>query len=63
MSTSPAASSLEHEQEKVKRETIVPDGVKQTVSRHVEDGDGADSSLNVQISERQMSWQRTAVLL
>lgn len=42
-------------------ETIVPDGVKKV--RHVETGDDEDSSLNVQISERSMSWQRTAVLL
>lgn len=42
-------------------ETIVPDGVKKV--RHVETDDDEDSSLNVQISERSMSWQRTAVLL
>jgi hypothetical protein len=71
MSISPTPSSVEaekkpfpgpHTDPTAPKETIVPDGVK---SRHVEDEelDGGDSSLEATISEREMSWQRTAVLL
>lgn len=70
MSISPTPSSIETEKKPfpgpnvdptAARETIVPDGVK---SRHLEDElDGGDSSLEATISEREMSWQRTAVLL
>lgn len=71
MSISPTPSSVETEKKPfpgpntdptAPKETIVPDGVK---SRHVEDEelDGGDSSIEATISEREMSWQRTAVLL
>lgn len=69
MSTSPTSSSLDEKKKKQlavrpeDRETIAPvGGVKE--ERLIEDGpDDEDSSLNVQISERSMSWPRTAVLL
>jgi hypothetical protein len=73
MSTSPTHSSVDEKKQKKQdaarvrpedRETIAPvGGVKQ--ERLIENGTGEDedSSLNIQISERSMSWPRTAVLL
>jgi hypothetical protein len=73
MSTSPTHSSVDEKKHKKQeaarvrpedRETIAPvGGVKQ--ERLIENGTGEDedSSLNIQISERSMSWPRTAVLL
>lgn len=66
---SPTHSSLDHEKHgphlgTSPTESIIPDGVgHKGVARHVDDEFEGDSSLNVAISDRALSWQRAAVLL